>query len=75
VISWRARVSSQFLLGLFRDIDKIFFVQLRNDNRRNAGTHGGQTFFFQAADGKDEAAQSDFAGHGDIWTHRRVAEK
>src|SRR5205807_10121846 len=27
---------------------------------------GGESFFFEAADGEDQAAQGDLAGHGDV---------
>jgi hypothetical protein len=38
------------LFRFLRHIDKVFFVELRDDHGGNAGAYGGQTFFLQAAE-------------------------
>ncbi len=35
----------------------------------------GQQFFLEPADGENFAAESDFAGHGEIAPHRNLAER
>jgi hypothetical protein len=65
----------EFLFRFLRYIDKVFFVELRDDHGGNASAHGGQTFFLYPADRQHESAQCDFTCHGDIGAHRRVAEE
>ena len=48
------------------DFDEVFFVALGEDDGFDAGALGGDDFFLDAADGEDEAAEGDFAGHGQI---------
>ena len=51
---------------ILRDFGYVFFVFLGQNHFEQSSAMSGQKFFFQAADGKNLAAQRDFAGHGDI---------
>ena len=52
--------------GFFGDFGHVLFVAAGEDDGLDAGAFGGEDFFFQPADGQDQALERDFAGHGDI---------
>src|SRR5439155_19317397 len=56
-------------------VGQVFFVHFRDDDSFDARALSREGFFFEAADGQDEAAQGDFAGHSDVGAHRPLAEK
>ena len=65
----------EFLFCFLWNIDKIFFVELWDDDRGNPRTHRRKAFFFQTADRQNQTAQSDFASHGDIRPHGSITER
>ena len=56
--------------GCVRNIRKIFLIVPRNDHFIDAMPVSRHKLLLQAADRKHLAAQSDFAGHGDIAANR-----
>src|SRR4029450_9136344 len=57
------------------NINEVFFVEFRDEDGGNPGTHRRQAFFFQTADRQDQGPQRGFAGHGNIRSHRFIAEE
>jgi hypothetical protein len=74
------KTSSTFSTGtnlsvscFLRDIDEIFSLSLGMMTVEISAA-SPQGFFLQTADRRNQAAQSDFAGHGNIWSHRCITK-
>src|SRR6266849_5784985 len=59
---------------ILRNLGQVFLIVLRQDHLEQSGAMRGQKFFFQSADRQHFAAQRNLAGHGDIATHRNLAQ-
>ena len=63
-----------FFQNRLRDIDKIFLVLRRDDDRLDPAPDSRQDFLLQAADRENLAAQGDLAGHGHIPSDRSAGK-
>lgn len=57
------------------DFGEVFAVAFGEDDGFDAGALGGDGFFLDSADGEDESAEGDFAGHGDVGAGGAVGEE
>src|SRR5690606_34871382 len=64
----------QLYTRILRNFFQVLFVFFRNDHRLDAATMGCKQLFLQATDRQHFAAQRDFAGHGDVRTHRNAGQ-
>ncbi len=63
------------LAQVFRHLGHVFLVVLRQNHFEQSGAMSRQQFLFQAADGKNLAAERDLAGHGQIAANGNLAQR
>ena len=62
------------LENILWNILEVFFILLRENDSLDFSTMRCQQLFLNSADGKDLAAQGDFAGHCHIFAHRYLGQ-